>query len=999
MRRTGIVAPLIAALLAIGCLLAGNAFAGVLNSQLAIRFEDKTLPPEPTTTVTAAVRPSPVDALDLSAIAVDASAGPNPLASALTAVRAADTAREHTGTSTSLVLSLQPAATDEGFTLTRTSPTAATLSGSSRGLVNGLHRIADVLRSGGDWATLADGVARKPALQYRFLDTGAVGVEPDPTAYKLQDDYAHTSGALANVVLPQAPWIDDAALAKTTGDWHAFVDRALTYGYNGIVVPGFLEYVSFDTLGNGHEVYAADSPERARQVAMRERVGLLWKYAHDMGLEVVFKTDMLALSGPLERYLTTTLGGLDANDARLWDVYSHAMDEFYTTFPWANGLMIRIGEAGAIYNAAGWDYYSALKVTDTKGVQTMLRTASAAAARHDKTVYFRTWSVGIGDVGDVHTNPETYDRVIGPLDLPNLVVSTKFTTGDFDSYLPLNATLTTGAQKRIVEMQGRREFEAFGSIPDDMGPTHQAALAHFREQNPDIVGLWLWTQDGGPWRAGPMSLYLKSGFWQLYDLNVYAAGRLAWDPDVDMAQVNRDWIRQTLTSDPKSIDAVADVLSHSRQAVLDGLYLRPYAEKAVFALGLEPPPMMWIFKWDIVSGDAAALSAVYLATKGRVDEAIAEGERAVRTAAAMRAHVDSVDRATFTDPTLHDQLAASLDYEVDLFTTLQTYRVAFLRYYEWLDGVPGSSAHRWQQAVDDYRLASMAHTRRWGGNVDLPPYNFFAADAGLVHAERALWTRAAGWLLLGLCAVALLVVKPLRRGAFTPWQLREREVEQGPRWHPWAVMVVPVVAVLGSRLAFSSGASTAYLLVTLGSLAILAITARLALAVLRPGADAGALWAGLGGVLTLRTLWLSGALAWIGPGGYWFRFWTDETWRTAYVTVGIGLLLWSLVVVGLTFRHAYAVSRLAAVGVPLLGVGLPLLALGALLAGVGLETSLTTINDQMAVLPLGLSRILGLVTHLGIPRSLPLWLLEAGGVLALLGAGATVPHALRTRRR
>ncbi|HQK30639.1 MAG TPA: hypothetical protein PLZ92_03100 [Phycicoccus sp.] len=1021
MRRRGIVAPLIAVVLAVGCLLAGHIFAGILNGQLAIRFEDKALPPEPTTTVTPATKPAPVDSLSVEGIVLDTT-GPSVLTRALEAVREANRGRERTAVTRSLLLepvetpapapaqapgaSASPSTTtkdtDEGFTLTQTNPTTVLLKGSTRGIVNGLHHLADSLRSGNDWTALADGQPRQPALAHRFLDTGAVGVVPDPTAYAKQDDYAHTSGALASVVLDHAPWLDEAALAQTTKDWHEFVDRGVAYGYNGIFVPGFLEYVSFDTLGTGTEVYPADSPERARQTAMRERIGPLWRYAHDQGLDVVFKTDMLALSTRLERYLTTKFGSIDANDPRLWEVYEHAIDELFTSFPWASGMMIRIGEAGAIYNAKNWDYYSALKVTDTQGVQTMLRTASAAAARHDKTIYFRTWSVGIGDVGDMHTNPQTYERVLGDLDLPNLVVSTKFTTGDFDSFLPLNPTLTQGTQPRIVEMQGRREFEAFSSIPDDMGPTHQAALQHFRAANPNISGLWMWTQDGGPWRAGPMSLYLKSGFWQLYDLNVYAAGRLAWDPDVDLAQVNCDWIRQTLTSDPASIDAVAEILSQSRQAVLDGLYIRPYAEKAVFALGLEPPPMMWIFKWDIVSGDAAGLSAVYLATKGRVDEAIDEGRRAVTSATQMRATLASVDRATFTDPKLYDELAASLDYEVDLFTTLQTYRTAFLHYYEWLDGVEGASSDQWQSDVAAYRAASAAHTKRWGGNLDLPPYNFFVADAGLVHVERAVWTMTAGRLLLALCALVLIVVKPLRRGAFLPWRLRADMAPTEtatPRWQRLATLIVPVLAILGSRLAFSSGASTAYLLVTLGSLAILAITARLALALLRPGADATALWAGLGGVLTLRTLWLAGALSVSGPGGYWLRFWTDESWRTVYVTVGIGLLLWSLVVVGLTFRHAYAVSRLAALGVPLLGFGLPLLALGGLMAGVGLENALTTINNQMAVLPLGLSKILGLVTHLGIPRSLPVWLMQAGGAVALLGALAVLPHTLRSRRR
>ena len=110
--------------------------------------------------------------------------------------------------------------------------------------------------------------------------------------------------------------------------------------------------------------------------------------------------------------------------------------------------------------------------------------------------------------------------------------------GDFDSWLPLNPTLGVGEQPSLVEMQGRREFEAFNAIPDDMGSDHQVALQRFLAGNPHIDGLWMWTQDGGPWRAGPMSLYLKSGFWQLY--------------------------------------------------VLDGLYIRPYAVRQVFARGSGP---------------------------------------------------------------------------------------------------------------------------------------------------------------------------------------------------------------------------------------------------------------------------------------------------------------------------------------------------------------------------------------------------------------------------
>ena len=90
----------------------------------------------------------------------------------------------------------------------------------------------------------------------------------------------------------------------------------------------------------------------------------------------------------------------------------------------------------------------------------------------------------------------------------HLVVSTKYTLGDFYSHLPLNDTLETGDQRRIVELQSRREFEAYGALPNDLGNLYQQALQRFLAANPHVEGIWTWTQDGGPWRAGPMTLEL-----------------------------------------------------------------------------------------------------------------------------------------------------------------------------------------------------------------------------------------------------------------------------------------------------------------------------------------------------------------------------------------------------------------------------------------------------------------------------------------------------------
>src|SRR5690606_39054584 len=117
------------------------------------------------------------------------------------------------------------------------------------------------------------------------------------------------------------------------------------------------------------------------------------------------------------------------------------------------------------------------------------------------------------EVGDMHTSAASYEAVLGGISSPALIVSTKYTLGDFYSWLPLNDTLESGDHRRIIEFQSRREFEAFGSFPTNLGPEFQWALQALLAANPHIEGVWTWTQDGGPWRAGPMILYLKAGFW------------------------------------------------------------------------------------------------------------------------------------------------------------------------------------------------------------------------------------------------------------------------------------------------------------------------------------------------------------------------------------------------------------------------------------------------------------------------------------------------------
>ncbi|GHJ44138.1 hypothetical protein Cs7R123_14800 [Catellatospora sp. TT07R-123] len=907
--------------------------------------------------------------------------------------RPAVAAQAGTGPAVRTRIEAVPGASAEAYAVAASGADLTVTAADQAGIAAGLYALADRIRSGNPAVPAGEnGRLITPRLGLRLTDAGSVGREPDAAAFAAGTDYSLNTDIVGQALLPQAPWVDAAAVDRIAEQFRQYIDHAAAQGYNGVVLPGFLEYVTFAGVGDGHAVYPVGDSHVDRAKALVAAFGPVFRYAEDMGLKVFLLTDMLAVSPPLERYLRATTGGLDTADPKLWAVYQAGLAELFESMPYVDGLMVRIGEGGDVYAQNGWDYSSKIAVTTDASVRAMLTALLATAGQSGRDVIFRTWTVGVGAVGDLHTNPESYRQVLGGLDDPHLIVSTKYTLGDFYSHLPLNTTLAEGGQRRIVEFQARREFEAFGSLPNDLGPLHQQALRQFLAANPHVEGVWNWTQDGGPLRAGPMSLYLRTGFWQLYDLNTYTTARLAWNPDADPAQLTADWAYRTFSADPATVAAIGQAMALSREAVTKGLYLGPYADNSVEALGLEPPPMMWIFEWDIPTGDSAALDSIYAVSAGRVDEAVAEGEQAAALARRMRDLVAATDPAAWRDSGLRKQFTQTLDYQVNLFETLGAYRAMVLRHVQWLDTGDQAAYDAWRAAETDYRAARELHTARYGGNVDLPAYNFTAADLGAARADR---DPAMAWLARILLALIALILawgfvgrgpggaaaRALWLGATRPWRLRDVPAPAA-RLDRVLVWLVPLLVLAASRAVLTWFAAPAHLVVTLGGWLLFALVVRLVLG----RRDPFHAWAVLGGVALLRSVILLGALATRGPGRYWFDFWTAPDLRFAYVTIAFAAFGWLFVATALVLRVHYGLLRRRAVGTALAAAGTALAVLSGLVAALGLERALTIWNDQMALLPWGLSRILGITVYLGIPTGLPIAAMVAG--LVMLGAGA-----------
>ncbi|WP_439591708.1 hypothetical protein [Microbacterium sp.] len=992
--RRGILAVVVAIVL----LASGLGLGVAVGDALGIRTEpsEQMTPVEPAVApVDAAVPPPVFTSIDAPTtprfeVAVDALEG------------AVDAASETVGTAAlTVVVSGTGSARDDSYVLTGTPDALRVEAAAEAGGARGIYDLAAQIRSGRSVDEHL-GQTVTSALPFRMVDLGAVGVEADPAQWESGTDYSHVSRAFEQVYLEEAPYIDEAALADAYDDWELFLARSLENGYNAVAWPGFVEYATFDDVDGG-PIYSGGDPHVARALALRDAFGPFWDRAAELGVKVFLRTDMPTLTPAMNDWFVDRLGSLDTEDPRLWQTYAEGLDELYAAEPGLSGILIRIGEGGDIYKEPGWDYYSAIAVRTPEAVRTMLDAYTGQAEASGREVVFRTWSVGIGGVGDMHTDADSYHAVLDGIDSPALIVSTKYTLGDFYSWLPLNDTLETGDQRRIVEFQSKREFESLGAFPNDLGAEFQWAMQTLLAANPNIEGVWTWTQDGGPWRAGPMILYLKAGFWQLSELNTQLAAAIARDPSVDVGAVTVDWAREFFSDDPATVAAIAEAMTRSHAAIEDGLYLGPFAEVRAFALGLEPPPQMWLFEWDILTGDSATLDVLYtIIGEDRVDETIAQGRAAVADVERMRELVEGTDAATWRDPEMREAFTGALAYELETLQLLSAYREMFLRQAQWHDTLSPDVYAQWQSARDAYGALAAEHLELYEGDVAHPAWNLTAAQLGVDRADRDLamaWLArillllAAAWVVIGMLAARTrLVAKPGAAAARASWiastrPWRARESTLGMlQLDRWLVFGVPAALLVATRAVQTSFLSWSHLVIVFAAWAIFVLVVRLVVGRRSP-------WpviAAVGGVVVLRCIVTLFALSFSGPGGYWFAFWTDPVLRVAYITVAFALFVWVFVAAGWALAAQLGVRR--AWGAVLAAVGAALLIPAVVIGALGLEGALTIWNDELGLLPWGLARILGITTYLEIPDETAWYAAGFGAVLAIVGVLLALPR-------
>jgi hypothetical protein len=766
-------------------------------------------------------------------------------------------------------------------------------------------------------AVNATDTANHSPLPLRLVDVGGVGIPLDEWG----QNYSHDRRVFRAVILESSPYINTTALQRVEEEWHSYVERVLQYGNNAITVPLLLELIDFNRVTAqgeppGTAVYGERSTFRARHAAVRKSFSPLFEWADRRGMQVFLEADMLTLSTPLADFLRRVAPGagsfgIDASNPAVWEVYRQGLEELFETMPSVKGLVIRFGEGGALYNTEGWPYRSEVAVRNASSLRAMLRGLLPAFEKTGRTLVLRSWTVGVGNVGRLHIDPRIYESVLGDIDSPALVVSTKFTAGDFFSYLPLNATLAQGRHRRLIEFQAKPEFEGFAAFPDFLGDEYARALRSLRAANPHIVGTYIFTQAGGPLRVGPRMLYPHHGFWLWADANVFAASRLAVEPSADVEGLAREWAARTFSPNPRIVDAVTTALTEGRKAVLDGFYIRPFAEREVRVPGLELPPLMWIFEWNMVGGWHSLLSLVYHGTRDDVDAAIREGNTSAASVRAAREQLEMAVAATGPGHCLSCTPALrSLEYQETLFDVLAAWRQAFLSYYRWLDSGSAQAWAEWRSGRERFHLAARRHVERFGNDLDFPALDLTSAARAIAVAERGAVLRSvattlvivvlalviAGGLLIrlrqsrshfeALSAVARLTCIV----AMTPWRLPRESID--------LKTTATVSALSLALIGFLAGALTGFVSSWIGGASILLFG--IVAVAFESSANGDNVARGRGrlvvaavGPLIPGALVMLSLIAYLNPLGFWYGFWTSPEIRVAIVTIIIAMPLWT----------------------------------------------------------------------------------------------------------
>ncbi len=376
-------------------------------------------------------------------------------------------------------------------------------------------------------------------------------------------------------VVPHAD--DDAAKAWwacVKDDLRFIAAKAAAWGFNAVSLDDVAHLADHEWL----------EPElRARIAVFRREFAECFMICAEHGLRVFITMDVMTLTPALkERMLAEKVNPLD--------YLAQLLESFLTGFPQVAGVIARIGEADGkgVHDA----FRSELIVQTPAQARTLLKTLLPVFERHQRTLVFRTWTVGAYRIGDLMWHRGTFENVFGGITSNALVISMKYGESDFFRYLPLNKNFFRTSLPKIVELQTRREYEGCGEYPSFVGWEYERYARELQLAD-NVIGCMVWCQTGGwvPFRR--IALIDAEALW--IDLNTFVTIKVM-KSDWLVEEAVREFVKQRGLLDA---DALLELLRLSDEVVRELLYVEEFARQKLFFRRVRIPPQLQVYWGNI----------------------------------------------------------------------------------------------------------------------------------------------------------------------------------------------------------------------------------------------------------------------------------------------------------------------------------------------------------------------------------------------------------------
>ena len=315
-----------------------------------------------------------------------------------------------------------------------------------------------------------------------------------------------------------------------------------------------------------------------------------------------------------------------------------------------------------------------------------------------------------------------------------------------------------------------------------------------------------------------------------------------------------------------------------------------------------------------------------------------------------------------------------------------------MNYYHWLETGDAQAQSSYKIAMGQFKAVLDYHHQKYEGNLNTLGFDFEEANSGIKVIEHTpdtvRWARVVIVIILFLLVMGIpgfVRDRAHRKFAgslyfdalFRPYLISRLSAYHSSGRFAFFMVILYVMGLV----IFSSFTSVLFPL-CLGGLGLgFAFTLSF---FLKRGRDYGRILITIMAPKLIIVVLLLALVAVRGPMFFWYQFWVSALFKSIFIIAFILLLFRKFQIYFILGRKWSHRNNPGSVSQVFLVWGIQLLLVGLALEFFGLEESLTALNNELLLLPGGLSKIMGITTHLGIPLQLPLWIIYiAGGISGL----------------